>query len=346
MTQGEPGAAGAGGTPHCYRHPSRETYISCQRCGRPICPDCMRDAAVGFHCPECVAAGRKSTRQGRTPYGGNRSRNPQLTSMVLIAINTAVWLVITATGGAASTWIDRLALLPRGRCDDAGGGNRFYPGILDSGVCQQVVQGTWVHGVATGEWWQLLTSTFTHVSLWHIGSNMLALWFVGPQLEAAIGRSRFLAVYLVSGLAGSTLVYFASSPYGETLGASGAVFGLLAALLLLAHKVGGDYQQILMWIGINFVITIVGASFISWQGHVGGFIGGLVMGSVILYAPRRRRAAIQWGVVAAVLVVLLGLCVLRTSQLTAPELKPIASARLSTGFCTAGDELHACHSPG
>ena len=100
------------GVPTCYRHPGRETYIRCQRCDRPICPDCMRDAAVGFQCKNCIADGAKQTRSGRTAYGGQRSANPHLTSSVLIGINLAVWLLIVATGWQQSEWIFRLGLVP------------------------------------------------------------------------------------------------------------------------------------------------------------------------------------------------------------------------------------------
>ena len=128
--------------------------------------------------------------------------------------------------------------------------------------------------VSQGDVWQLLTSMFTHVAIWHIGFNMLALWTLGPQLELAIGRTRFLAVYFISGLAGSATVLWFSTPYGQTLGASGAIFGLMGALLVVAIKVHGDVRGMLVWIGVNFVITFLFVRLISWQGHLGGFIGG------------------------------------------------------------------------
>src|SRR4029078_12203030 len=108
MTEQTPPSAQAG-VSTCYRHPDREAYIRCQRCGRSICPDCMRPASVGFQCPECVHEGTRATRSGRTAYGGLRSHNPARTSQVLIALNVAVWLLITVTGGTRSPWVDRLA---------------------------------------------------------------------------------------------------------------------------------------------------------------------------------------------------------------------------------------------
>ena len=151
---------------------------------------------------------------------------------------------------------------------------------------------TWVPGVADGAYWQLLTSAFTHIEVWHIGFNMLALWVLGPQLEMAVGRVRFLALYLLSALAGSTLVYWLADPAGSTIGASGAVFGLMGALLVLAVKVRGDVRGILTWVGINAVITFLFPN-ISWQGHLGGFLGGALIAAMLVYAPRKRRTAWQ-----------------------------------------------------
>ena len=285
----------------CYRHTGRETYVRCQRCEKPICPDCMRQASVGFHCPDCVHQGAKETRTGRTAYGGERSANPALTSMVLIGLNAGVWLLVLATGWRTSPLVDWLALHARGLCN-AGDGQNWYPGIVDRTTCQSI-PGDWVPGVADGAVWQLLSSTFLHVDVWHIGFNMLALWFLGPQLELAIGRARFLALYLVSGLAGSAMVYWLAGEQTSTLGASGSVYGLMAALLIVAFKVGGQVQTILTWIGINIVFTIVGG--FSWQGHLGGFLGGSAIMALLVYAPRQRRTPVQ---VAG--LVLIGLVVL------------------------------------
>jgi membrane associated rhomboid family serine protease len=292
------------GVPTCYRHPDRETYISCQRCGRPICPDCMRDAAVGFQCPSCVAEGRKDTRSGRTPYGGLRPTRHGLVSQVLIALNLAVWLLIITTGGAASRWVERLALTPR-VCTAGNSPGQYYPTVTTSAQCARTPDGHW-GGVAGGDYYQLVTSMFTHVQVWHIGFNMVALWVLGPQLELVLGRLRFVAVYLLSGLVGSATVYWFSAPASPTLGASGAIFGLMGALLVLAYKVRADVSQLLMWVGLNFAITFFGRGFISWQGHLGGFLGGVVLAAVLAYAPRARRTAWQaTGFAAASLLVVL-----------------------------------------
>ena len=285
-------------TPYCYRHPDRETHISCQRCGRPICPDCMNQAAVGFQCPGCVQEGRRTTRQATAAYGGRPSTDPTLTSKVLIAINVAVWILITATGGGASPWVSRFSLLPVGR-----------PVGMNDGTVQMI------DGVVDGAWWQLVTSMFTHVSLLHIGVNMLALWFLGPQLEAVVGRARFLTIYLLSGLVGSAFVYWLSPEYGYTYGASGAVFGLMGALLVVAIKMRLDFTQILLWIGLNAMITFFGRGLISWQGHLGGLVGGVVIALVIVYSPRGHRSLWQTAGLGLVALGTLGAVVARTLTL-------------------------------
>lgn len=276
------------GAPTCYRHPGREAHIRCQRCERPICPDCMTAASVGFQCPECVREGKRTQRPLRTTYGGLRPAAPGFVTMVIIAINAAVWLAVTASGRGTGRLVSILELRPRGIC--AVGQQGFD---VTRGVCS-VNGGTWYPGVSDGAYWQLLSSTFTHVEILHIGFNMFALWVLGPQLEHAFGRARFVALYLVSGLAGSALVYAASPEFQATLGASGAIFGLMGALLVVALRTRTSVSSILVWIGINAVLTLSVAN-ISWQGHLGGFIGGLLISAVIVWAPRAQRALVQWG---------------------------------------------------
>ena len=295
--------------PAGYPHPRRGTYNRGQRCERPICPDCMRDASVGFQCPDCVAEGARSTRSGRTAYGGLRPGNAALTSMVLIGLNVAVWLAIVATGWKNSALVDQLGLRDRGLCVLGG---RAYD--VSQQACSAQAGSQWLPGVSDGAYWQLLTSVFTHVEFWHIGFNMLALWVLGPQLELAVGRMRFLALYLLSGLSGSLLVYWLAPPGLLTLGASGAIFGLMGALLVLALKVGGQLQQLLIWIGINFVIT-VSVPNVSWQGHLGGFLGGVLIAATLVYAPRSRRTLWQSAGLGAILVLLLAGVLVRSIAL-------------------------------
>ena len=302
--------------PTCYRHPDRPTLISCQRCGRPICPECMTAAPVGFHCPECVAEGVRATRSDRAPFGGRRSRNPTLTSLALIAVNALVWLAVVGTGGDRSPLVWQLALRSVGECRLVADPTRWFP-FADRAACSSAQGMMWLAGLADGGWWQVITSAFVHVDAIHIASNMITLWFLGPQLEATLGRVRFLALYLLSGLAGSVAVVWLSPPGTWTIGASGAIFGLLGALLIVAYRVKGNVQGILAWLGINVAITVVGRSFISWQGHLGGLLGGLLVAWLLVHAPRERRVAVQWRGMAVVAALLLAAVVIRAWQLSA-----------------------------
>ncbi|HEX2177299.1 MAG TPA: rhomboid family intramembrane serine protease [Nocardioidaceae bacterium] len=268
--------------PHCYRHPDRETYISCQRCGRPICPECMNQAAVGFHCPTCVAEGRASQAKARTAYGGALRSTDNIVTLVLIGLNVAMYLLIQVTGGRGSRLLLETVMFPA--------------------------------GVADGQWWRLLTSTFVHVDLLHLFFNMFALWIFGPGLERLLGRGRFLALYLLSGLAGSVAVHWLSSPGTPTLGASGAVFGLLGAALVVSVRRGYDASWLLALLGINLVFTFLAPN-ISWQGHLGGLVGGLALGATLAWAPRRLRTVVHVAVFGAVFVLCVLLIVVRTAVL-------------------------------
>lgn len=297
-TQAGPPAPDA--VPVCYRHGDRETYIRCQRCDRPICPDCMNAAAVGFQCPDCVREGARSTRQGRTPYGGRRRAGGPVVTWTILGLNALVWLMILTTGGNRSRVLTTLGLIPDSvRFADPGSFPPFYV----------------ARGVADGAVWQLLTSTFTHVQVWHIFFNMMALYLLGPQLELVLGRSRFAALYVLSGLVGSVAVYWLAPTASLTVGASGAIFGLMGALLVLAYKVGGNVQGLLTLLLINGAITVIGAQFISWQGHLGGFVGGVALGAVLVYAPQQRRTQVQVAGLAAVAAFVVVAVVVRTAML-------------------------------
>ncbi|MGL4831900.1 MAG: rhomboid family intramembrane serine protease, partial [Propionibacteriaceae bacterium] len=275
----------------CYRHPGTEAVVSCQRCDRPICTACMASAPVGFHCPACVAEGIRTTRRTTSPFGGTPSKDPRLTSLILIGINVAVWLLIIMTGWKNSPWIYHLAQSNNGICTDM---TRYWP---RSGSMCQSVGGQWFPGVHNGAPWQVITAAFTHVEIWHIAFNMIALYQLGPVVESMLGRARFLAVYLGSAITGALLVSWLSSSW--TLGASGAIFGLMAALLIIVYKRGGDLRSVLIWLGVNAIVTVLGASGISWQGHLGGFLGGLALTAIITYAPKKNRTLVQWGAIAA-----------------------------------------------
>jgi len=272
----------------------------------------MREAAVGFQCPDCVAEGRRSVRQARTAYGGQISARPGVVSIALIGINVVVWAAIMASGRYGSRLYELFALAPAGSCREGDGG--YYP-FMDEATCQAGTTARWVDGVSDGALWQLLTSMFTHVEPWHLGFNMLALWVLGPQLETLLGRGRYLALYLLSGLVGSVAVYWLSGEQSTTVGASGAIFGLMGALVVVGLKVGGNVQSLLVWIGINVVLTFT-LSNVSWQGHFGGLLGGAAIAAVLVFAPRERRTAVQVSGLVAIGVLLAAAVVLRTLTLT------------------------------
>lgn len=312
----EPGEPG----PTCYRHPDRETWIRCQRCERPICPHCMEPAAVGFQCPDCVRQGHRTTRQGRGTYGGARSANPALTSMVLIGMNVVVWVAVMASGASKSRLLDWLMLTPMGKCLSDQHPGSYYSQVPSQQICEHAPSlggdGTWLPGFVDGAYWQAITSAFTHVEVWHIGMNMLVLWFLGPQIEAVLGRARFLALYLASALGGSTFVLWFASEHGSTLGASGAIWGLLGALLILVWKQGGDLRSVLTWLGINLAMTFLFPG-ISWQAHLGGLFAGVLVTVAVLFAPRGpKRSAVQWTAIGAVLVLLVVAMVARAATLS------------------------------
>lgn len=294
------------GSMTCYRHQGVAAGVVCTRCHRPICPACMVDAAVGFQCPECTKKGARETRQGILPYGGHPSRDPRLTSIVLIVINIAVFLMTSRS----TSLFNQLALVPRGVCLDVNDPGSYYPGFLKA-VC--VANGdNWVAGVSSGAWWQVVTSAFTHLNLVHIGLNMVSLFIIGPLLERVLGRTRFLAVYGIAALAGSAGVMWLTSPETSGVGASGALFGVLGAILVLTYRAKGRYQQILIILGINIAYDMFYLGTISWQAHLGGLVAGLLAGWIIAYAPRERRHQVQLYGLSALTVVIIAAIVAKS----------------------------------
>ncbi|MER6954330.1 rhomboid family intramembrane serine protease [Streptomyces sp. NPDC000618] len=285
------------GLPVCYRHPDRETGIRCTRCERPICPECMVNASVGFQCPNCVREGSGTghapgASQPRTIAGGAVAADPHLVTKILLGINVAMFVLQQALG---DSFTDRFDLIGRAIMPALGYGE--------------------LQGVAEGQWYRLLTSMFLHGSVIHILSNMLSLWWIGGPLEAALGRVRYLALYLVSGLAGSALTYLIAEPNAASLGASGAIFGLFGALAVLVRRQRLDMRPVIALLVINLVITF-GWAGIAWQAHIGGLVAGVVMGFGMLHAPRERRALVQFGTCAVMLAAVLVVTLLRTAQLT------------------------------
>ncbi|WP_405807350.1 rhomboid family intramembrane serine protease [Streptomyces sp. NBC_00210] len=280
--------------PSCYRHPGRDTGITCTRCERPICPDCMVSASVGFHCPECVRSGSgtghsATANQPRTVAGGAASASPHLVTKILLAINAAVFIAALASDRVVSD----LALV--GQWPPA----PFSP----------------VEGVAEGQWYRLVTSMFLHQAVWHFAFNMLGLWWLGGPLEQALGRIRYLALYLLSGLAGSAFTYLLASPDQASLGASGAIFGLLGATAVLMRRLNYDMRPVIALLALNLLFTFTWSG-IAWEAHVGGLIAGTAIAFGLVHAPREHRTLVQAGTCALVLIATVVTVLARTVALT------------------------------
>ncbi len=247
--------------PTCYRHPDRETGVSCSNCGRPICTDCMTPTPVGMRCPEC------SRQKTKVHTLSSLSAEPRVT-YALIALNVMAFIAGSASGGglrgSGSSLFDVGALIGIGAGSD---------GLV---------------GVAAGEYWRLLTGGFLHAGLLHLGFNMYVLYWLGTMLEPGLGHLRFLALYLASLLAGSFGALLLS-PQSFTVGASGAVFGLMGAAFILERARGMDPMQsglgfvILLNLGLTFVIGNI-----SIGGHIGGLLGGALAAVAMTRLPRTR----------------------------------------------------------
>jgi membrane associated rhomboid family serine protease len=284
-----PGAPEGTAVPTCFRHPGRETYVSCVRCDRPACPDCLRSAAVGQQCVDCVRQADRTTRRPAGAFGGRLPSGATVT-WTLVGINVVCYL---AEIFAENT-------------------------VLNDGVLVGRVGPTL--GVANGQVYRLLSNTFLHepigsgLGLLHIVFNMWALIVVGPSLEKLLGRARFLTVYLVSALAGSVLFYLVAAPEASALGASGAIFGLFGGWFVLARRLRLDTRQIIVLIVINLGISFAVPG-IAWQAHVGGLIAGGLLTAAFAYAPRPNRAVLQAGATLALLALLIIAVVIRDNQL-------------------------------
>ncbi len=292
----------------CYRHPDMEARIRCARCDRHICPDCMVDAAVGFQCVECARQGARETRP-TLRFGGHASRDPRLTTYAIVAVNVVVWLAITLTGGGASPVASTLELTPRGVCSTADGG-LYFPSATSAALCSGLPGAVWWPGVATGAVWQVVTNAFTHIDWMHLLVNMLSLVMIGPAIERVLGRARFLAVYLVSALTAAAMVMWFASPETGSVGASGSLFGLMGAMLLLSRRLGGNVRLVLGVLGFNLVYTVLGAG-ISWQGHLGGLLGGLAVTALLTETDREARQRWFWPGCAAIALMALAAIAVR-----------------------------------
>jgi membrane associated rhomboid family serine protease len=245
----------------CYRHPGRETNVSCSNCGRPICPDCMTATSVGMRCPECAG---ERTRVRRPAYTTGAGAGAPAT-YALIALNVIAFVAELVGGGDAASF--------------EGGGELIRDAALNGPA------------VDSGEWWRLLTGGFLHAGPLHLLLNMFALYVLGTILEPGIGTGRFLAIYFVSLLAGSCGAMLVE-PGQNTVGASGAIFGLMAAPVIVARgrQMGALASEIGIFVVINLVFTFSIPN-ISIGGHIGGLIGGALAALAISYAERHPTAS-------------------------------------------------------
>jgi membrane associated rhomboid family serine protease len=257
------------GTQHCYRHPDRETGLSCSECGRPICADCATFAPVGIRCPDHASAtGRRPTtrlkpRPVRRAPGIALATNHAPVTYALIAINALIYLIGASQGAGLNN----------------PGGSLYAKLWLDAPQLDN------------GGWWRLATTTFLHASVLHIAFNMFALWVIGRPVEQYLGTARYIGLYFVSGLAGSAGALLQTP--GVTVGASGAIFGILGAMLVIewqaTGRLGGNAMTLIV---INLVISFAIPG-ISWGGHVGGLIGGILV--TLAYAHWSDRGRAQYG---------------------------------------------------
>ncbi len=281
MSYGLPADA-APPAPACYRHPERETWIRCTRCQRPICPECMTAASVGYQCPACVDDGR-SQGEIRTTFGG-RIRHDAAVTRALIGVCVFLFVTITLmdlAGGLARWGMQPLAI------------------------------------AVEGEWFRLGSSVFLHAGWLHLGFNMFILYMLGIPLERALGHGRFLTLFLISGVGGAVASYWFSPVRTLSVGASGAIFGLMAAWIIVGRRLNRDVSSIVALLGINVVLGFV-ISGVDWRAHLGGAVTGAVV-ALLLTTGRGRQGREQRSLQAVASVgVGLGLAALvvaRTSEI-------------------------------
>jgi len=263
----------------CYRHPDRQSFTLCQRCGRTVCPSCQTQAAVGVHCPECIKEARANgpKRQPLLVRAARSSSGKPVVTYSIIGITVAVFL---------------LQLLSRGAVTQALYYEPYYTLVQP---------------------WRMITAAFVHDdtgNVFHILFNMFTLFIFGRMLEVPLGRARFLALYLLSALGGSVAVLLID-PFSGVLGASGAVFGLVAAFFVIQRRMGANNRVLLIVLIANLVIGFIPGSNISWQAHLGGLVTGAVMALIFLRQRNRPTSSTEIALISLVAAALIGLTLLR-----------------------------------
>lgn len=262
----------------CYRHPDRQSFVLCQRCLRTICPECQTQAAVGVICPECLGAQakaqtpaqKKAERRWARPRALTATDSRPLVTYAIIGV-TALAFLVSLIPGAGRVVEDALLFWAPALYPELTG--RFEP-------------------------WRLLTVSLVHSGFWHVGLNMLVLFMIGRSLEPLLGRARFLTLYLLSALGGSVVVALLAFPT-PVVGASGAIFGLFGALLVIGRHIGANIGGIAVILVINLVIGFIPGFNVSWQAHIGGLVVGALVGLIYARTRSARRRALQiWLLVA------------------------------------------------
>lgn len=294
---GDAQQAGQDAVPVCPRHPRREAYVRCQRCERPVCPECQRPAAVGIQCVDCVKEGAKSIRGARTVLGGRAGQDRPVVTQSIIGICAGLFVLQWVTGRLVT---DELS---------------FWP------------------PAALSEPWRFVTGGFLHSTsfLLHILFNMYILWMIGPYLENILGRLRFTALYLLS-VIGGNVGYFLMVPPGgfdsswntAAVGASGAVFGLFAAMFVINRRLGRDSSGVVAIVVLNLVLgflPLLGINFlgvgIAWQAHLGGLATGALIAFALVSTPRERQKVLHPVALAGVLLLLVALVLVKAAAVPA-----------------------------
>jgi membrane associated rhomboid family serine protease len=256
----------------CYRHPERMTGISCQRCQRPICGECMNPASVGFQCPSCVASGRATVRAPRTAFGAILKPGGGNATKVVMAALAVEWVLNLVSRGL----LDRLLVMSN-------------------------------EAVYLGQFWRLITASLTSGSILGVLMNLLVLWIAGRAIEAELGSWRFVALYAAAGLGGTTMLFVFGPVSSSGYGAAAAVIGLLAANAVFKRKMREDARaDIGLFVLLILYSILIGFRSFGWLMLIGGIVVGALVGVVLAYAPRRNRSTVQViGLLGVIMVCLL-----------------------------------------
>ncbi len=269
MTQASQSAAN-----YCYRHPERQSFVLCQRCGRTICGECQTPGAVGVICPECMKQQRATAPRTKPAILTRMTgAGAPVVTYAIIGVCVLVFILqsLPGVGGTVTAALQYAGLYN-------------YPQLFEP--------------------WRMFTAIFAHASIIHIALNMYTLWLFGMILEPMLGRMRYLILFLLSGLAGSIGVFLIADPRQPVIGASGAIFGMLAAFLIIQRRLGGNATQLLILVGINLVIGFVIPG-IAWQAHLGGLVGGALVGLIYVETRRASRKNVQIVLLSALTVIMI-----------------------------------------